>query len=460
MQWDQFLFKEDLLNGVEDCLTINVYTPGLKSEKPYPVLVLIHGGAFMFGSAVENGVDYLMENRKLIVVKMNYRVGALGFLSTGDDQITGNFGLKDQLLALEWTKANVGAFNGNPEKITVLGFSAGAASVHLQMMNKRFEKLATSAVSMSGAALSYWVIDANPAKKAIAVAKYLDCPTERSSSIKKCLKSKDAADIVRIAREFQKNNIGYNPALVFGPVIESKTAENTFLTEKPEVIIKNGKSAEVPWLASFTKEDGGYNAAEYMQKDSNGVEIIEQLNERWNELAPINLYLTNVVEEKELEEFSNSIRQKYMGDEKFSAENYFKFQKLYTDVIFGDGVKKSWAFHKEYTKSPVYGYMYDNPPPVGVGNLLSNRSDINFGTVHGDDYYLIFKCPECDNESFPENQKTMSSNFVKMIEEFCLTGSLQFGTCKFVENSSKTKGLLAMHITNDSCQSVNVDKLP
>ncbi|XP_055843581.1 esterase-5B-like [Episyrphus balteatus] len=458
MQWYQFLFKEDLLTGVEDCLTINVYTPSLSSENPYPVLVNIHGGSFMFGNAAEDKVDLLMKNGKLVIVKMNYRLGVLGFLSTGDDEITGNFGLKDQLLALEWIKANIATFNGNPDKITVMGESAGAASVHLHMMNKRFEKLATSAMSISGTVFSPWAIETHPAKKAFAVAKYLNCPTESSSSIKKCLKNKDAADIVRTTKEFQKNNIGFNPAVVFAPVIESKTAENTFLTEKPEIIIKNGKSAQIPWLASFAKNDGGYPCAEYMRKDSNGVEFIEVLNERWNELAPINIFLPSLVEEKELTAFSNKLRLKYMGNARFTAKNYFLLQKLCTDLIFADGVKKSWALHKEYTKSPVYGYMYDNPPPSGLGNVLSNRTDINFGTVHDDDCSLIFNS-ESVRASLPQNQRTMSSHFVKMIEDFCVTRSLQFGTCKFKENSSKTKGFLAMHITKDSCHSVSVDKL-
>ncbi|XP_055912378.1 esterase-5B-like [Eupeodes corollae] len=459
MQWDQFGNKKDLLSGVEDCLTINVYTPSLTRNKPYPVLVLVHGGAFTFSSAQENREDFLMANGKLIVVKMNYRLGPLGFLSTGDDVISGNFGLKDQLLALEWIKGNVAAFNGNPEKITVLGFSAGAASVHLHMMNKNFEKLAAAAVSMSGNALPYWVVDRNPKKKAVALATFLNCPTDSSSSIKRCLQDKDPTDIVRTIKEFQKPYIGYNPAVPFSPVVEAKTVQNAFLTEKPEIIIKSGKSARIPWLAAFTKNDGGYNAAEFMQKDSNGVELIEALNERWQELLPVNLYFKNAVDESELEAFTTSIRQKYMGDEKFTAQNYFLFQKMYTDVIFADSTKKSWNLHKEYTDSPFYGYVYDNPRPRNLGNTLSNRTDINFGTVHGDDFYLLFRGPDFDEVSFTENQKKMSSNFVRMIEDFCLKGNLQFGTCKFAENSSKTKGIVAMYITKDSCKPVSVDEL-
>ncbi|XP_055842384.1 esterase-5B-like [Episyrphus balteatus] len=460
VQWDQFYNKEDRTHGDEDCLLINVYTPSLSSEKPYNVLINIHGGSFMYGNAIEDKIDLLMKNRQLVIVKMNYRLGVMGFLSTADEVITGNFGLKDQLLALEWTKANIAAFNGNPDKMTVIGESAGSASVHFQMLNKRFEKLATSAMSFSGTALSDWGIDGHANEKAIAVAKYLNCPTESSSSIKKCLQSKDAADIVRTAKEFQKNNVGnYNPAIIFSPVVEPKTAKDTFITEKPEIIIRNGKSAEVPWLASFMKDDGVYPCSEYMQKDSNGVEVIEQLNERWTELAPIDLCLNNVVEKSELPAYTTKLKQKYMGDKRFSAENYFLLQKLCTDIVFENGVKMAWDLHTRYTKSPVYGYMYDNPPPSGLGNVIANRSDVNFGTAHDSDSSLIFNT-ESGIAAFPENQQKMSSNFVGMIENFCLTGKLQFGSCKFVKNSSKAKGFMAMHITKNSCQSVNADQLP
>lgn len=450
MQWDQYLFKkDDLLDGQEDCLTINVYTPSLEGNKTYPVLVLIHGGAFMFGTADQSGHDYIMTKQNTVVVKMNYRLGPLGFLSTGDDVISGNFGLKDQLLALEWTKANVAAFNGDPESITAFGFSAGAASVHLQMMNKDFEKIAKRGVSLSGTVFCPWVIMRNPAKKAASLAKHLDCPTDNSLDMKSCLKTKNAAEIVRAVGKLQ--NIGYNPAVVFSPVIESKTVENAFLTEDPEDIIKSGKSAQIPWLASYSMNDGGYNAAELMQKDANGKEMIEMLNERWNELAPVNLFLENLVEESQFEASANELRKQYLGDKKFSAETYPMVQQMYTDLLFANGVHKAWKLHKEFTQSPVYAYVFDSPAPFGLAQLISNRFDINFGTVHGDDLFLMFNSPV--PVPFSKSQNEQSEKFLKMVGDFCANKTLQFGDCKFIENSPKSKGFFVMQIKPESCES-------
>lgn len=455
IQWDQYINKEDKLTGQEDCLTVNVYTPSIRGNKKYPVLILIHGGAFMFGTADQNGHDFIMEKQNTVIVKMNYRLGPIGFLSTGDDVISGNFGLKDQLLAMEWTKANIAAFNGDPENMTVFGFSAGGVSVHLQMMNKNLEKIAKRAVSMSGTGLCNWAVMKKPERRAAALAKELDCPTDNSVAIKSCLKKKSADDIVRVVPKLQ--NIGFNPPVVFGPVIESKTVKNPFLSESPEHIIKSGKSAHIPWLASYSKEDGGYNAAELMEKDGNGKELIYVLNERFNELAPINLFFENSVEESELDAYSNNLKKKYLGNKKFAPENYLLVQKMYTDLLFADGVKKAWKLHKLYTSSPVYAYVFDSPAPFGLGHMISKRDDVSFGTVHGDDFFLIFKSPA--GLKFSETQNEQSQKFVKMVGDFCANKPLQFGDCIFRENNHNTNGFYAMQIKPNSCEQINFESV-
>lgn len=104
---------------------------------PLPVIVFIHGGAFFSGSPSPAvlGPQYFMNTGQVIFVTIAYRLGALGFLSTGDQNSPGNFGLKDQSMALNWVKNNVQRFGGNPANVTIMGVSAGAASVHMHMMS-------------------------------------------------------------------------------------------------------------------------------------------------------------------------------------------------------------------------------------------------------------------------------------------------------------------------------------
>ncbi len=119
----------------EDCLFINVWTPGLDNAKR-PVMVWIHGGAFTLGSGSDPSYDsgVLPKRGNIVMVSMNYRLGMLGFLrlrdvTGGKIPATGNEGMMDQVLALKWVKNNIAAFGGDPGNITVFGESAGGMSI-------------------------------------------------------------------------------------------------------------------------------------------------------------------------------------------------------------------------------------------------------------------------------------------------------------------------------------------
>ena len=119
----------------EDCLTLNIFTNSLGSKKPpQAVMVWIHGGGFTLGSKDIYRMSGLVAE-DVVLVAMNYRLGALGFLSFGNDLVSGNMGLRDQHLALMWVQANIQEFGGDPTKITIFGESAGAVSVQAQVLS-------------------------------------------------------------------------------------------------------------------------------------------------------------------------------------------------------------------------------------------------------------------------------------------------------------------------------------
>ena len=99
----------------------------LKPGDDIPVIMYIFGGRFIFGSNTVQGPQYLM-NKKIIIVQPNFRLGPLGYASTGDEIISGNMGFKDQTMALRWTRENIRAFGGNPDQITLYGHSTGSIS--------------------------------------------------------------------------------------------------------------------------------------------------------------------------------------------------------------------------------------------------------------------------------------------------------------------------------------------
>ncbi len=141
----------------EDCLTLDVFTPGADAARR-PVLVWIHGGAFVMGagSAIAYHGAGLARRGDVVVVTLNYRLGSLGFLALGDVAPGGGFeanlGLRDQLAALRWVRESAAAFGGDPANVTVFGESAGGMSVGALLATPRSTGLFARAIAQSGAA--------------------------------------------------------------------------------------------------------------------------------------------------------------------------------------------------------------------------------------------------------------------------------------------------------------------
>ncbi|WP_330233275.1 carboxylesterase family protein [Nocardia sp. NBC_00508] len=122
--------RADLLDQSEDCLALTVTAPEDVELGSCPVLVWLHGGAYLAGSGQWNlyDADQLVRETRIVVVSVSYRLGALGYLRAPGVS-AGNLGLRDQLAALRWVRAHIAEFGGDPERITVSGQSAGAQSV-------------------------------------------------------------------------------------------------------------------------------------------------------------------------------------------------------------------------------------------------------------------------------------------------------------------------------------------
>lgn len=189
------------VSGEEDCLYLNVYVPVLtNSTKLLPVLFAIHGGAYQFGSAL-TGPKFLMDH-DVIHVAINYRVGIFGFLSTEDHILPGNMGLKDQSMALRWTWENILAFGGDPRKITIIGISAGAASVHYHYLSPMSKGLFQNGISMSGTAFGPSKQCENSREKSQKLASLMGCPTETMQKAIDCLMSRPPKPIAEATKHF------------------------------------------------------------------------------------------------------------------------------------------------------------------------------------------------------------------------------------------------------------------
>ncbi|CAI2354093.1 unnamed protein product [Caenorhabditis sp. 36 PRJEB53466] len=142
----------------DNCLTLNVFAPRWKSEEfpnGRPVMVYFYGGGFEIGTS-SSIHDYSLSGtlplKDVIVVTVNYRVGPLGFLTTGDSVARGNCGLWDQTLGLQWVRQHIGSFGGDAHNVSIFGTSAGGASVDLLALSPHSNKLFRRFIAMSGTA--------------------------------------------------------------------------------------------------------------------------------------------------------------------------------------------------------------------------------------------------------------------------------------------------------------------
>lgn len=181
----------NLTDWSEDCLILNVYTRDLSPFNRRPVIIYIHPGAYAQTSAQSKrfaGPQNLMD-RNIVLVTINYRLGALGFLSTGTEEAPGNNGLKDQVMAMKWVRLHISKFGGDPGTVTLMGYSAGAMAIPLHMVSPMSRGLFHRVIAMSGSAISQYELPNDQLEVTKRQARLLGCPDETVELIIQCLKS-------------------------------------------------------------------------------------------------------------------------------------------------------------------------------------------------------------------------------------------------------------------------------
>ncbi|KAJ7421774.1 Fatty acyl-CoA hydrolase precursor, medium chain [Pitangus sulphuratus] len=182
----------------EDCLYLNVYTPVPAGEQQkLPVFVWIHGGGLVLGAASTYDGSALAAFENVVVVTIQYRLGVLGYLSTGDKHARGNWGYLDQVAALQWIQENIKHFGGDPGSVTITGESAGGISVSALVISPLAKGLFHKAISESGTALLGLFTD-QPKEEAHKIAAVSGCEKSSSAAIVECLREKTKEEIIEL----------------------------------------------------------------------------------------------------------------------------------------------------------------------------------------------------------------------------------------------------------------------
>ena len=242
----------------EDCLYLNIWTPAAgKPEAKLPVTLWIHGGGYVAGWGFEpemDGEEWAKHGG--ILVSFNYRLGLLGFLAhpaLSEDSpygVSGNYGMLDQIAALKWVKDNISVFGGDPDRITIMGQSAGAMSVQTLVTSPFSKDMIAGAIIQSGGGISEsQLLGGTPLAVAEESGKNLmdwaGCETLEE------MRAIPAKDLVTLVSRYRKAT--EKPAVgVTAPVIDNYALSETFSEAAVE-----GRIADIPYMIGCTLDDPG-----------------------------------------------------------------------------------------------------------------------------------------------------------------------------------------------------------
>uniref|UniRef100_A0A1B6M112 Carboxylic ester hydrolase n=1 Tax=Graphocephala atropunctata TaxID=36148 RepID=A0A1B6M112_9HEMI len=401
--------------GDEDCLYVNIYSSSLSNDSNLDVVVFFHGGGFMFGSGNAYSGDFIFAKVDIVFVTVNYRLGPFGFLSTEDEVIPGNNGLKDQVQALIWIQENIEHFGGDKSKVTITGLSAGGASVHLHYLSPLSKHLFSRGISVSGSAFCPWVFAENSRMKAFMLADAVQCPTDDSRHLLECLRQRPAKSILLHLEElFMPWH--FNPFSPFGVVVEN-SSNVAFLSKHPHELLSERNIKDAPWLTSITSEEGLYPAATFITHN----ELLHELEENWNEISPYILdynYTTSIYEKDNL---SQRIKEFYLGNNTIDFDHRGDLLRMMSDRLFIVDIERGARLQAAATKSPVYFYEFTYRGKYSISNLFCSCRD-NLGVSHADDLLYLLKMGAGLSPLETDEDKEMVDIMVNIWTSFIRTG--------------------------------------
>lgn len=249
---ERMFYHKEFREGIEfryseDCLNMNIYTP--KKKGRYPVMVFIHGGGFDSGANSESAFDGdIYAKNGIVSVFIQYRVGVFGYFCHEDIekeyQHDGNFGLDDQVKALQWVKRHIQDFYGNPDDITIMGQSAGAMSIQSMLLSERCKGLFSKVIMMSGGGKFPSMATPKPVEERrkywLEVMKACHCSTLDEM---RRIEDKKIFDALEIVKPKRKDN----------QISTMTMVDHYYLPDTQEVLFR--KKIDVPCIIGFTNND-------------------------------------------------------------------------------------------------------------------------------------------------------------------------------------------------------------
>ncbi|XP_023130549.2 bile salt-activated lipase-like isoform X1 [Amphiprion ocellaris] len=399
--------------GSEDCLYLNIWVPhGSTVSSDLPVMVWIYGGGFMSGNSMGYYSDtnlysgqQIAERGNVIVVTLAYRVGALGFLSTGDSGLLGNYGLWDQQAAIAWVHRNIRSFGGDPDNITIFGESAGGASVSFQTLTPHNKGLIKRAITQSGVALCSWAVNRNPRWAAEEIALRVNCPTDHNMAA--CLKMTDPEQLT-MAGFFDQTSSPDDPMIrkmYLIPVIDGD-----FLPDEPSSLFHN--AADIDYMAGANDMDG-FTFTTYDVPSINSDQVDTPIGD-------VKRLLVSYTKDKGAAGSEKAFSTYTSTWETNPSQKTIKktVAEIGTDYMFLVPTQAALYLHaaKTITKH-TYSYLFSEP------NLMAGRFYPSWmGADHFDDVQYVFGRPFTKMTEYLPQHRDVSGHMIAYWTNFAKTG--------------------------------------
>lgn len=418
----------------ENCLFLSVFVPGrvthhkINRSSKHPVIVWIHGGAFVVGSVEHYDPSQLALFGDVVVVSIAYRLGIFGFMhGTHANELPGNVGLHDQALAIKWVYENIHSFGGDKNRITLMGESAGAISIGYHLMSQYSRPYFTRAIMQSGAPLSMMIfgIDSGPLNVE-KVAQALGCPFTSRKVVKKkyavfdhktytCLRDADIKSLREAERQLlrTKKTFGFVPTQDrdffpdgIHPFEFLRSANKTFSPfddqHKELLLGTNGNEAAgflsrlLPTLFPKTSQLPA-NLSYGMIQD----QLIRYAPKHKKEIQV--LFDASVLEEKSASPLRVAMRiSRMFGDMAFLCPNIM----LIDSFLVTAGKNRT-----------VYNYQF-NPRPEKDKNFPWLRN-----AIHAEEIQFVFGYPFTHWKKYTDEERQLSFRMMKYWSHFARTGS-------------------------------------
>ncbi|NP_001038401.1 carboxylesterase 3 precursor [Danio rerio] len=383
----------------EDCLYLNVYTPSQRSESDkFPVMVWIHGGALVIGGACMYDGTPLAAYEKVVVVVIQYRLGILGYLSTGDQHAQGNWGFLDQIAALQWVQQNIEAFGGDPQSVTIAGESAGGISASLLTLSPMTKGLFQRAIFQSGVATVKGYSFKDPLTYAKVIANITECDFSSSEVLVKCIREMTEEQIIKAAQKKYR--------------LPGATVDGEFIKAQPEEILKSKDFPKIPILVGTTNHEFGWTLSHAIlpkdwAKGMDAKSAKQTLDFFYNAGAS---------------EANGIIADEYFKNAKTPEEIRDAFTELLGDIIMVIPSIKVASYHRD-AGAPVYMYEFQHGPSI------ANKFRPSFVKAdHGDEIGFMFGACFWDGQvkvtgTLTEEENQLCRTVMKYWANFVRTGS-------------------------------------